>query len=544
MKSQFFKAIFVVIIFIFILSSQCFATSLFSDLSRDEFKNTIVLAQEKSSEEQQSTMQSSVSKTAESDEIIMKAWLPTEIEKPVKEKERAALEDEIFNQLVTLDFKDADLQNVIRLIAAKTNLNIIMSQKDVKGVITLHLENVKLGIALDSILRSNDLAYIKQEGGIVRIVPLKQVQPEPIEKRVVRISLNWVQAKKVKETLDIVFKDSKELGTISADEASNSMILRATPLFIEEIQSLVSQIDVPEKQVMLEARMVDLTETARRDLGLSWNLYTPDSDGVSPSRTKEVRYPDGSIDTQGQREYAIDDLAFSTVHNAAAALKWSYGERVSIFGKDFDLASIISALESRGLASTLHNPNVITLNNVEANIELVTQNPYVEAVQGPGGQFLSNQVKFKDSGVKLKVLPNITNNGYIRMSITPEQDILADIAYGVPVINTRKATTNVIIKDEDTVAVSGLKQLTANNNLNGVPWFHRIPVFGWLFKGTSDRQEKSENVLFVTPHIVKDPKLTTEEQLKYDKIDYNWDLPDYFFDETRLRDKPKCMIPK
>ncbi len=543
-----FKAIGIIIFLWLTTVNLSFSNTLFDDLSKNDLKNNILLAQENTNKEADSSpppQQESQTQETADDEIVMKAWVPSgDIEKPLKEQKQAELDDEIFNQLITLDLKDADLQNVIRLIAAKSNLNIIMTEKDVKGSITLHLENVKLGIALDSILRANDLAYIKQEGGIVRIVPLKQVQPEAIEKRVVRISLNWVQANEIKKTLDIVFRDAKDLGSISADEASNSLILRATPIFIEELQNLISQIDVPEKQVMLEARMVDLTETARRDLGLSWNLYRQDTSAASPSRTKETSDSSGAINTQGQNEYALDDLAMATTHNPAAALNWSYGDNITIFGKDFNLSSLLSALESRGLASTLHNPTVITLNNVEANIELVTQNPYVEAVQGPAGQFVSNQVKFKDSGVKLKVLPNITNNGYIRMQIAPTQDILADVAYGIPVINTRQATTNVIVKDEDTVAVGGMRQLVSTNNLNGVPWFHRIPLFGWLFKGTQDRQEKVENLLFVTPHIVKDPALNTEQQLKYDKIDYNWDLPDYFFDETKLRDKPKDLTKK
>lgn len=550
-KQNQLRAMYVIFFVWFITANLIYANSPF-DFSRDECKSVVLLAQETKEGNSQSLPPPPAAETTKTtidtgdEEVEMKAWIPTGETSQVKEdKGIAQLDDEIFNQLVTLDFKDADLQNVIRLIAAKTNLNIVMREKEVRGTVTVHLENVKLGVALNSILKSNDLAYIKEEDGILRIVPLKLVQPGILEKKIVRVPLRWMDAKNVAKTLSDLYEQEKTQETnahIAADPVSNSIMLRGTPIFIEELQNIIAQLDVPDKQVMIEARMVDISESAGRDLGVTWSLYRHDKSGASPGpngRTTEVLNPDGSIDTEGTNEYAIDNLGMSSLYNDAAALTYAYGEDITIFGKDFKLGTLLQALESRGLATTLHNPKVITLNNIPANIELTTQNPYVEAVQGPSGQFVSNQVKFKDSGVKLSVTPNITNNGYIRMSITPIQDIMTGTSYGIPVINARSATTNVIVKDEDTVAIGGLRQLTASNSLAGVPWFHRIPLFGWLFKGTTDRQEKIENMLFVTPHILRDPTLSTEDQIKYDKIDYNWDLPDYFYDEIKVRDKPK-----
>jgi type IV pilus assembly protein PilQ len=508
--------------------------------------------------------------------------VPEAKEPTPEEKERKLLEQEIFNQVVTLDFKDADLQNVIRVIAAKTGLNIIMAKGQVKGTVTLHLENVKLGAALDSILKTHDLAFILEPSNIVRIVPRKQVRAEVVEVKTIHRSINWVEALELEKTLS-PFKSP--YGKIKADPVSNSLIIIDTPDRIAEMEKLIVLLDVPEKQVMIEARMVDMTQEASRRLGIQWGVFRKDTDWISPGTTSlitgqprqevlrsepvigyrpvydntgnQVMVPDpnspGSL-TGLQEPYVTgwDQITHDITADQLSTIlgEWAgrgsllqLGQVLHIFGKDYNLELALDALETAKLVTVLANPKVITLNNVEANIEIKSKIPYLEAVQGPSGQFITNEVEFEETGQKIKVTPNITNNGYVRMKVEPEQRILRGYAInGVPLIDERKAVTNVIVQDESTAVIGGLRQHNRSKDTDSIPWLGQIPVLGWLFKGRIYGDDKLELVMFVTPHILKEPQLTEKEQNYYDKIDSSWKLPDYFFDETlkkEIKDEEK-----
>ncbi len=430
--------------------------------------------------------------------------------------EAELLKQAIFEQTVTLSFKDTDLQNVLRIISRKTGLNIIMSQKDVKGTVTVHLEDVPLGAALDSILKTNGLSFVLEPGNIVRVVPRKEVRKKEIELKTVHRPVNWVPASGVKETLEPFLTED---GQIQADDGTNSLIITDTPPNVAILEDLVAKLDIPEKQVMIEARMVDMSEGARKELGISWGLL------------KFEPEPPGWEDTLQSTEVIFDP-------NLLRPGQLSIGKLAHLFGETWALDLTLSAMENRNEIVVLANPKVITLNNVPATIDITENLPYTEGVISDQGQFVTEEVEFEETGIKMTVTPNITNNGYIRMKIEPEQKILrryVGTRYGlVPQIDTRKSLTNVIVKDEDTVVVGGLRKLQRSNDTTGAPWFHRIPLFGWLFKDNTTTAEKLELVMFVTPHIIKEPVLTAEEQFRYEQIDYDWELPDYFYDDVKI----------
>jgi type IV pilus secretin PilQ/predicted competence protein len=438
-----------------------------------------------------------------------------------QEERELLLAEEIFQQRVTLDFKDAELQNVIRLLAAKTNLNIIMSKDVVRGTITLKLTNVPLGVALDAILKTNGLAFIVERGGIVRIVPISEVRTDKVVTRTEYFPVNWVTAGNLAKTLQPFLSNE---GTIQADMDSNGIIVTDVPERVEQISRLIERIDLPEKQVMIEARLVDLTDAAERSLGINWQIYK-DQPG-----TAEDPLLSTDIITKG-----TDPTILDTGTNWIASRTNSF----SIFGEDYLLDVALNALEKRNEAAVLANPKVITLNNLMARIEIIRELPYISAQQT--GENAIGTVEFKETGVILEVTPNITNNGYVRMSLKPEQKVRKDdFELGtdrfVPVVDERLVESSVIVKDEETVVLGGLRQIDNLVSEEGWPFLMRIPVLGWFFKNERTLMEKTELVLFVTPHIVKDPTLSAEELRQYEQIDYNWDLPDYFYDETRLRE--------
>lgn len=452
-------------------------------------------------------------------------------------------EEDIFAQLVTLRFKDADLQNVIRMIADQTGLNIIMARNQVTGTITLDLEDVPLGAALDAILKTHGLAFVREAGGIVRIVPRSEIQTSTIELKTVHVPVNWVLAGRLADTLR-PFISRADGAQIQADNESNALIITDTPPSVDTLLALVEKLDVPEKQVMIEMRLVDISRDVLRQLGSDWSLTQ--AVGTTPIyETESILNP-----VTGQVESVIQRVVGSEPARSAASLdsfkslgmlgapgggQWKWGKDIGILGDDFDFDLFVEAYESRGLVSVLANPKVITLNNITAKIEMTEDIPYTTTVIGSGGA-TTIQVEFKTTGITLEVQPKITNNGYIRMNLKPVQEIYRGrdpLAQNTPLVDKRSAETNVIVRDEETVVLGGLRQENTSKTTKGTPWFMDIPVIGWLFKSTTEENKQLEMVMFVTPHIIKEPSLTEMEKLQYEKIDYGWNLPEEFFTQEK-----------
>jgi type II secretory pathway component GspD/PulD (secretin) len=257
-----------------------------------------------------------------------------------------------------------------------------------------------------------------------------------------------------------------------------------------------------------------------RDLGSTLDISRRDSSLNSPLVGRDLNPVDG----------IISGLLGNATNPAIG-----FGGAFSILGSEFDIGLALDGLEQRQVVHTLANPRIITLNNQEANIEITRDIPYVESGQGPTQGSTIQNVEFEQSSVRLNVLPVITNNGYVRMRLEPTQEIFSGfdpVTGQVPIIDTRTALTNVIVKDEDTVVLGGLRQISASDTKREFPWLAKSPVLGWFFKNDNKNHEKNDLMLFVTPHIVKAPTLTPAENYKYTRIDAHWDLPDFFFDDS------------
>lgn len=467
--------------------------------SVDLNKEPIVLAQAKEKSEEMGTAQ--------------KFYIPPKDKDTTPKAATAMLpEEDIFAQLVTLRFVNADLQNVIRMIARQTGLNVIMARNQVAGIITLDLEDVPLGSALDAILKTHGLAFVREPGGIVRIVPRAEIRATTIELKTVHIPVNWVPAEKLASTLR-PFLTKVDGAQIQADGETNALIITDTPPNVDTLIALEEKLDVPEKQVMIEMRLVDMGKTFLRKIGVNWTLIQA-NDAISAL----------DKDGFGSLPVPLDDFY-------SGQLNW--GKKVSFLGEDFDFDIFAGAYENRGLIKVLANPKVITLNNIPAKIEIIEDIPYTDSVIGSGGA-ITVKTEFKEAGIKMEVTPNITNNGYIRMKIKPEQKIYRGrdpYIQEAPLIDKRLAETNVIIRDEETVVLGGLRQDNSNNLNSGTPWFMDIPVLGWFFKKNTIENSQLELVMFVTPHIIKEPSLTEVEKLEYQQIDTGWNLPEEFFAE-------------
>jgi type IV pilus assembly protein PilQ len=494
------------------------------------------------------------------------AFVPPSIQKTAAERAqesnrelRGVLGDELFDQLVTITTgADEDLAQVVRLIAERAGLNFIYAEGVVKGRVTLNLRDVPLGVALQSLLAAHDLALIREGANVFRIVDRKDIQQTVVETKTIYVKVNWVPAETIADTLkDIMGTNGgtgQRVAEVKAHKESNTVIITDTPTNVALMRDLVAQLDVPQKQVMIEARMVELLINNGRQLGSQTTFERADGSGNSTAlgqlgknaaHSETVSHVE--IGSDGKPSIVTEqvDVAAKPVDTLVSSLlvgsgapSLSFGTVVSIFGRDFDVAATLDALEARRVANILANPRVITLDNETAQINIKRDNPYIEAQQGVGEQNVAASVKFKESGVELMVTPNITDNGYIRMKLMPSQEIYAGdfknptTGSTIPIIDRREALTNLIVKDEDTVVIGGLREIDSNDTRSQVPWLAQVPVIGWFYKNQTRGFLKNDLMLFVTPHIIKTPVLTAAENYGYTRLDANWDLPDYFFDDS------------
>ncbi|MBI1293238.1 hypothetical protein GC173_18695 [bacterium] len=500
------------------------------------------------------------------------------------------IDNKLSEMVARVDFQGTELENVLRLIAERAELNILIKPEDVKTKkVTLRLRNVTLRQMLDAILKMNDLGYTIEPGAIVNVVPRRLVKTSDREMATETIILNWVDVTEVRTALrpfidssaDSSNSGGSDTGRMEAATSSNMLIIRDVPENVRMIRELVSRLDRPEKQVLIELRLVNLSESASRSIGTrtsfqdqAYNPRTtvdPDTGGIGTSTISGSNSASGSTSdsassslsgvtrsssasssssstSSGSTSIAQDLVPNSSgalgllAPGASAASLRTVGT-IGVLGADFDVNFQVNAEEQRGEAVTLANPTVLSLNNVEASVEITRKIPYQTGINTDQGSVAT--VSFEEVGTKVNLLPRITDNGYVQMTVEPEQTIDTGARPGgVPQTDVRKVSASVIVKDEQTIAFGGLRQFDSSASENGVPYLLRVPVLSWLFKNQSNSQNKTELYLFVTPHIVKDPTPTTYQQALYEKIDYNYDLPDYYFDEVAARKGPGELAPK
>lgn len=487
--------------------------------------------------------------------------------------------EQVLDRLVNITFVNADLENALRVIARQMDLNIIMGGAVANRQITLDLRDVPLRFALDSILRSNDLGYLVEPGGIVRVVPASTIREDEIERQLLVRRLNWQIAADIQPAIEEFVTDR---GTLRSDPSTNSIIVEDIPSRVTEIERLLDELDSPERQVMIEARMVDVTESFARGLEANLGIGRLDrqnndvieqQNAVGQARTDlnnfnanqqyltalanrepgdpfpnpptlEAFFPAIQGNAPANAIWQGLNTAYAGIPADALAVAanvvtdpnaaWSFG--TDWLG--YDISLLLEAAESAGMARVLAAPRVATVNNVPALIDIQREEPYTESTFNPGGQ-TTQSVLFKDIGLKLEVTPRITNNGFIRMNLRPEQSILVDrvavVGSLVPVIARRSSTTNVIVEDQRTAVLGGLRQLDAINTEEGTPWFRNLPVIGFLFRGNSYSRDLTDFYMFVTPTIIQDPNLEAAERYAHDLLDLEWNLPDdYFMDDMRI----------
>ena len=423
---------------------------------------------------------------------------------------------------ISLDFKDGDLQDIFRLFADISGLNIVVNP-GVTGKVTLKLNEVPWDQALDLILKANNLGYTL-DNNVIRIAPLAALQREEQERRklaeeralagdlvVYSRRLSYAKGAELQPTVQKVALSAR--GTITLDPRTNTMIITDLPVNIERAKDLITDLDRATSQVEIEARIVVTSRNFTRDLGIQWGFLNQQT--AQFNNTTNLAFPNaiilngGAVPSTGGIPADQDGLASSAgigpagrgyaVNLPATAFNTGIGISLGNILGNFNLDLALTALERQGRGRLLSTPKVTTQNNQAAEIK--------QGVQIPIQTVANNTVTvtFKDAVLTLKVTPQITEAGTVILTVDVENNSadFANLVNGIPPINTQSARTQVLVRDGATAVIGGIYQSNEQTSQGRTPFLSNLPILGTLFRNRFITNTNNELLLFITPRIIK-----------------------------------------
>jgi type IV pilus assembly protein PilQ len=427
---------------------------------------------------------------------------------------------EYTGERLTLNFQDIDVRSVLQLLADTSGQNIVVSDS-VAGNLTLRLQNVPWDQALDIVLRTKGLDKRRQDNVII-IGPTEELATREkaelaAHKEVQELSpthteFMQVNYAKVADLAKLIktqnAKDSmlSPRGSISVDERTNTLLVQDTSDKLADIRRLVQTLDVPVKQVLIEARIVIVSDTFERDLGARFGVTTAQQNG-----------PGGLLAVTGNGSGTNQILSTGTggasltgttldnryqVNTPAANTNGSIG--ISVLGGSYLVDLELTAAQNEGKSETISSPRVITANQKQATISQGVEIPYQESASSG-----ATTTQFKDAVLKLKVTPLITPDNRVILDLDVSDDavgqqVTSATGGSVPSIDTRQIITQVLVNDGQTVVLGGILETTKSKSANKVPFFGDIPFLGALFRSTTDINNKTELLIFITPKILRE----------------------------------------
>lgn len=430
------------------------------------------------------------------------------------------------SSMVCFDFVDADIRNVLRAIAEISKKNIVIAE-DVKGKITMRLENVTFEEALDVILKTAGMEKI-EEDNIIRIVTAKRYEEE--QKKIAEMKKEQAREREEKrkmkedfvaETIFLNFADAGEMEkvvkalypdiNVTVVRSTNSLLLYAPKEKIGEIRKKVKEQDVKPPMVQIEARIVQANANFTRELGIQWGAKYQWKSKILDNKQVEITggknfgassSAAGWTATTGQVGVRETET-FPYVVNLPAAVATGAGGALGIYigsvEDSFNLDAQLTALETQGKGKIISHPKIITSDNKKAVISQGKSVPYATVSQQ------GTQTQFVDAVLSVEVTPQVTKDENIRLQIKATKNFpdFARTTTAGPPIDKKEASTEVIVKDGETVVIGGIYETTETTSEDGLPFLRRIPLLGWLFKHELKTTDKTELLIFVTPTIIK-----------------------------------------
>lgn len=391
---------------------------------------------------------------------------------------------------VTLEFADAEVRKIFQLLSEVSNKNFVLGD-DVTGAISLKLVNVPWDQALDIILDTKGLDK-REDGNIILIkgkgkfrsqaeeeLEIRRTAAKSIELKTETFSVNYADLTAITSQFEKL--KTPERGSIASDVRTSKVIVKDTPQALNDMRDLLYQLDLPEKQVMIEARIVEATSTFSRSLGVNWGVHSRDG-SASFLGINALDSVFGGI--------ASTPPTTGTGSDAGGSMGISFGKLASTIKLDMRL----SAAASAGMIKIISSPKVATLNNKAAKISQGQSIPYTSSTSD------KIETKFVSATLSLDVTPHINANGTIVMKIDAKNDFPG--TGSPPPINTKQATTELLLKDGETTVIGGIFVDSDQESDEGVPFLMDIPFLGNLFKSNTKSKTKTELLIFITPRIL------------------------------------------
>ena len=406
-------------------------------------------------------------------------------------------ESQYTGEPISLDLKDADIKDVFRTISELTGLNIVIDP-DVRGTVTVRLENVPWDQALELILKQNGLGYVI-ENNVMRIATTGKLQREEQERaaldaarqaslptKTVIKRLSYANVGQAAGTLKRVMSPR---GDVIVDERTNTLIIREIQDYMPTVLQLLENLDRPTEQVIIESRIVETTKTFGHTLGVNWG-FTGIADAAHGNTTNLVFPNNGEI----------NGTVFTRPNGAAQPTTTGLALRLGNILDSFNLDIALNAAENQGLVKIISSPRVAAMTNESASIQTGLQIPVQTTVNN------TTSVLYVDATLQLQVTPQITAEGTILMQVNiqkrePAPGVQIQGGGNVP-LSIRQARTKIIVKDGGTAVIGGIFQMNDNDSYNYVPGLGKIPIIGNLFRTKQRLENHDELLIFITPRII------------------------------------------
>jgi type IV pilus assembly protein PilQ len=434
---------------------------------------------------------------------------------------------------VSIDAIELPIQTVIRQLAEPAEVDLIISP-NVTGNVTVKLTDVPLVEALSNILVAHGFGYVADKN-LIRISPFDEItdRPEILVSRIYRITYADVG-----EVEDALKKFISKQGSLSSNVGTSNIIVTDTDSKIKAIDTFIAEIDRITPQILVEARIYDITAKDRLDLGVEWQAGRNTGGFDTSSGITTI----GEDSTSGPRNPFLTGV-FEGVTNKATGPTGAL--RLGWLNSGIDIDMVLRAEEDKINAKLLANPRILVLDNETAMIKIVSEIPYQELTETAEGGAIGT-TSFREVGVELEVIPHVTRDKMIRLGLTPRFSIDTgeEVAVGSggitsaqPVIDRREATTTLLIKDGETVVLGGLRKKDVTQVINKVPLLGDIPLVGALFRFKGEDTVNSELVVFITPRIIEIPVLSEAELKAYGVTEFSGPEPTFTKAEKKKSEK-------
>lgn len=393
---------------------------------------------------------------------------------------------------VTLDFRDADIRNVLRILAYKSGVNIVAGP-DVAGLITIQLSDIPWEDALKVILKTYGYGY-ERSGNVITVNTYEKLaEKRKIEKELAEqeplitevFSLNYAKAKEVSVSLREMLTTR---GRVNFDERTNTVVVTDSISNMEKIRKIMPSLDLVTPQVLIEAKVIETKLDNTDKLGIDWTAKISAYGAQRP-----ITWPFPRI---------RDNEFMKDAFPAAASTEFKFGTL------NFQqLQAVLELLSTRTDTNTLSNPRIVTLDNQPASITVGTKWPVAEyTYNSEQAKWQVSGWKYQEYGIILKVTPHVNKEGYVTMDIAPQvSDKTGEVSFdtaAIPILSTQETSTRVMVKDGETLIIAGLLKDKTTDTKKKIPILGDIPLLGLLFQKSEKVLEKTDLLIFITPHII------------------------------------------